>query len=461
MALIGSSTTSSSSSTSSLTVNFLNSLITATIAAQRQPINTLKAQKDQLNINRAIYSDLKSKLTDINSIVGNLRSGENTIFDNKSATSSSSSNLTATAASSAVNGTYTISITDLAKAHRIRSDQQTSATEALNLSGTFTINGKDITVETTDSLQGIVNAINNTEYDEGKSVSASIVNNYLVIDAGTTGADNKIAASDTSGTVFESLGVLDGADFKTTLQDALDASFTVNGINVTRASNTGLDDVINGVTLNLLDKTENTVTLKVQSDYTSIRAKVSAFVSNLNSTLSYLGTKLRTTANPENKTYTRGALAGDTIFSSLRMSLISTLRTHVTGSAEGDPEYLADIGITIGSGLTISLDTSKLDSAIGSNLNGVIGLFDGVMDKFESLLKPFVTSNSASNTLELYKNSVNTKIGNIEKRVKIMETALNKKQEALVKQYSSLYIQNVEFASQQYSLLSGVYSVIA
>jgi len=461
MALIGSSTTSSSSSTSSLTVNFLNSLITATIAAQRQPIDTLKAQKDQLNINRAIYSDLKSKLTDINSIVGNLRSGENTIFDNKSATSSSSSNLTATAASSAVNGTYTISITDLAKAHRIRSDQQTSATEALNLSGTFTINGKDITVETTDSLQGIVNAINNTEYDEGKSVSASIVNNYLVIDAGTTGADNKIAASDTSGTVFESLGVLDGADFKTTLQDALDASFTVNGINVTRASNTGLDDVINGVTLNLLDKTENTVTLKVQSDYTSIRAKVSAFVSNLNSTLSYLGTKLRTTANPENKTYTRGALAGDTIFSSLRMSLISTLRTHVTGSAEGDPEYLADIGITIGSGLTISLDTSKLDSAIGSNLNGVIGLFDGVMDKFESLLKPFVTSNSASNTLDLYKNSVNTKIGNIEKRVKIMETALNKKQEALVKQYSSLYIQNVEFASQQYSLLSGVYSVIA
>jgi flagellar hook-associated protein 2 len=442
-------------------VNFLNSLITATIAAQRQPIDTLKAQKDQLNINRAIYSDLKSKLTDINSIVGNLRSGENTIFDNKSATSSSSSNLTATAASSAVNGTYTISITDLAKAHRIRSDQQTSATEALNLSGTFTINGKDITVETTDSLQGIVNAINNTEYDEGKSVSASIVNNYLVIDAGATGADNKIAASDTSGTVLESLGVLDGANFKTTLQDALDASFTVNGINVTSASNTGLDDVINGVTLNLLDKTENTVTLKVQSDYTSIRAKVGAFVSNLNSTLSYLGTKLKTTANPENKTYTRGALAGNTIFSSLRMSLISTLRTHVTGSAEGDPEYLADVGITVGSGLTISLDTSKLDSAIGSNLNGVIGLFDGVMDKFESLLKPFVTSNSASNTLDLYKNSVNTKIGNIEKRVKIMETALNKKQEALVKQYSSLYIQNVEFASQQYSLLSGVYSVIA
>ena len=452
MALIGASTTSSTSSTN--TLNFLNSLITSTIAAQRKPIDTLKAQKDQLNINRAVYSDLKSKLTDINSIVDNLRSGENTIFDNKSATSSSSSNLTATATSSAVNGTYTISITDLAQAHRIRSDQQTNATEALNLSGTFTINGKDVTVETTNSLQDIVNSINNTEYDEGKSVSASIVNNYLVIDAGTTGADNKIVASDTSGAVLESLGVLDGADFKTTLQDAQDASFTVNGINVTRASNTGLNDVINGVTLNLLGKTDNTVTLKVQSDYTSIRAKVSAFVSNLNSALSYLGTKLKTTADPENKTYTRGALAGDTIFSSLRMNLISTLRTQVTSGAEGDPKYLADVGITVGNGLTISLDTSKLDSAIGSNLNGVMGLFDGVMGKFESLLTPFVTSDSSSNTLELYKNSVNTKIGNIDKRVQTMETALTKRQETLVKQYSSLYIQNVEFTSQQYSLLN-------
>jgi flagellar hook-associated protein 2 len=463
MALIGSSASSSTTS-GSLTTNFLNSLITSTLAAQRQPITTLNSQKDQLNIKKAIYSDLKDKLSTLKSITDDLKSNSaTTVFDKKTANSSDSSKLTATATSSATNGTYTISITDLAKTHRIRSDQQSSSKEALNLSGTFTLNGKNIAVDATDTLQDIVNTINNTEYDEDKGVSASIVNNNLVIEAKTTGVANKITASDTSGTVLASLGVLDGGDFKTTLQDALDASFTINGITATRSSNTGLNDVIDGVTLSLNGKTEgtNTITLKVQKDYASIRAKVGAFVSNLNSTLNYLEEKTKTIANPENKTYTRGALTGDTVFSSLRMNLFSKLRTHVTGSTEGDPEYLSDIGITVGSGLNLSLDTTKLDSAVGSNLDGVVKLFDEAMAQFKSVLDPFITSNSASNTLDLYSNSVNTKIQNIEKRVQTMETALSKKEESLVKQYSALYIQNIEFTSQQYSLLDGAYNVIA
>jgi len=463
MALIGSSASSTTSS-GSLTTTFLNSLINVTIAAQRQPITDLNSKKDQLNIKKAIYSDLKTKLSTLNSIIGDLKSNSaSTVFDNKTATSNNSSKLTATATSCAANGTYTITISDLAKAHRIRSDQQPSATEALNLGGTFTLNGKNITVNTTDTLQDIVNTINNTEFDEGKGVSASIVNKYLVIEAKATGEDNKITASDTSGTVLANLGILDGGNFKTTLQDALNASFTVNGINATRASNTGLSDVIDGVTLNLANKTEgtDTVTLTVQTDYTSIKAKVNAFVSNLNSTLNYLETKTRTVADPGNKTYTRGALTGDTIFTSLRMNLFSKLRTHVTGSEEGDPEYLSDVGVTVGNGLALSLDTSKLDSAVGSNLNGVIKLFDGVMDQFKSILDPFVNSNSSSNTLDLYSNSVDTKIQNITKRVQTMETALSKKEEALTKQYSAIYIQNIEFTSQQYSLFSGLYSTTA
>jgi flagellar hook-associated protein 2 len=463
MALIGSSASSSTTS-SSLSLNFLNSLITSTLTAQRQPITTLNSQKDQLNVKKAIYSDLKGKLSTLNSIMDDLKSNsDTTVFDKKTAISSNSSKMTATTTSIALNGTYTISITDLAKTHRIRSDQQSSSNEALNLNGTFALNGKNITVGVTDTLQDIMNTINNTEYDENKGVSASIVNNNLVIEAKTMGAVNRITASDTSGNVLASLGVLDGGDFKTTLQDALDASFTINGITATRASNTDLNDVIDGVTLNLNGKTEgtDTITLTVQKDYTSIRAKVGAFVSNLNSIISYLGAKTKTVANPENKTYTRGALTGDTIFTSLKMNLLAKLRTQVTGSVEGDPEKLVDIGITVGNGLALSLDTSKLDSAVGSNLDGVVKLFDEAMTQFKSVLDPFITSNSASNTLDLYSDSVNTKIQNIEKRVQTMETALSKKEAALVKQYSALYIQNIEFTSQQYSLLDGAYNVIA
>ncbi|MDQ1317504.1 MAG: Flagellar hook-associated protein 2, partial [Candidatus Poribacteria bacterium] len=114
MALIGSSVSSSTSTSTSttsntLTLNFLNSLITSTIAAQRQPITTLNSQKDQLNVKKAIYSDLKDKLSTLNSIMDDLKSSSaSTVFDNKTANSSDSSKLTATATSSAANGTYTI-----------------------------------------------------------------------------------------------------------------------------------------------------------------------------------------------------------------------------------------------------------------------------------------------------------------------------------------------------------------
>jgi len=462
MALIGSSGTNNVS-TGSLTTTFLNSLISAAISSQRQPINKLNDQKDQLNIKKAIYSDLKTKLKTLNTIVGDLKDSDNTIFDNKTAISSDNSKLTASVDSTAINGKYTISISNLAQAHSVRSDQQTSSTSALGLDGKFTINGKTITVVSADTLQNIANAINNTEFDEGKGVFASIVNNNLVLTAESTGVENQITASDTEGNVLESLGILSGGNFKTTLQDAIDASFTVNGISVTKSTNTGIEGVISGVKLNLLSKTgENeTITLTVQPDYVAIRSKVSAFVSNLNSTLSYIDAKTKTIADTENKTYTRGALAGDTVFTSLRMNIFSMLRTKVTSNSENEPQYLSDVGITIDTGLIIKLDTSKLDSAVESNIGAVKNLFDTIMENFETLLEPFVTTNESSNTLDSYSKSMNDKIKNIENRVKIMETAIKKKEELLIKQYSSIYIQNIEFTSQQYSLFNSYYSTRA
>ena len=456
MAILGTSATTSSSS-SGVSSTYLNSLISNIIKAERQPIDTLSAQKDQLNIKKAIYSDLKNKLLTLESIVGDLKSdSEDAILDDKAATSSDNGILTATVTSSAANGKYTISITDLAEAHTVSSDSQTSSTEALNLSGTFTLNGATIEVETTDSLRDIMEAINNADYETGKEVEATIINNRLVIKAGSTGTSHQLTASDTTGTVLTSLGVLDGGSFKTTLQAAEDAAFTVNGISVTRESNTGIDDVMDGVTLNLLKETEgaDTIDITVGPDYTNIRAKVSAFVSNLNSVVSYLTAKTRTSVNQTNQTYTRGALTGEMIFSSLKMSFFSALRTRVTGGSSDDPEYLSDIGITVETGLIVSFDTSEFDTALESNLDGIVQLFDGVMDQFLSVLEPFTTAASSSNMLDLHINSVETRIENIDRRIQIMEENLKKREETLIKQYGTIYAQNAQFTAQQYSILS-------
>lgn len=455
MALLGSSAINTP--TSGLTPTYINSLIKEALDAQRQPINSLTAQKDQLNIRKAVYSDLKSKLLTLETIIDDLTNTDgNSVFDARTATSSDSDMLTATANSEAARGNYTISISNLAEAHRVRSDQQSDDSEPLNLSGSFTINGKSIAVDTGDSLDDIMSSINNAQYEDGKEVIATIVDNYLVLEAASTGTDNQITASDTSGNVLSSLGIINGGSFKNTLQSAENASFTVNGIQIARQSNTSLDDVIDGVTLNLLSETDATVKLVVTPDYTGIRAKISAFVTNFNSTVSYLTAKTRTTADQEKQIYSRAVLSGDTIFSRLKADLVVAVRQQTTLEPQpDDPLYLEDIGISVGNKLDISLNTNTLNSALESNFDGVMRLFDGVMDRFLYILEPFTTENR--NTLDLYTDSVNTKVENIENRIERMEKLIKAKEELLIKQYGLLYLQNIEFNQQQFGMLD-IYS---
>ena len=463
MALLGISATTSSSS-SGLTTDYINTLIRATITAQRQPIYTLTAQKDQLNIKKAVYSDLKNRLSALKSIIDDLTSDDgNTIFDNKAAVSSNSNVITATATSEATNGSYTVSIANLAKAHTVRSDQQADSSEALNLSGTFTLNDVAIEVEIDDSLQDIMNAINSAEYEDDKGVTATIIDDYLVIEADSTGTSNQITYGDTNN-ILSDLGMLtDVGSFADPLQAAENAEFTVNGIVINRESNTDLDDVINDVTLNLLSETEGTETaeaeLEVSPDYAAIRAKISAFVSNLNGTIDYLLAKTRTNVDQEKEIYNRAALTGDTTFTRLRTKLVVAVRSQTAIEPEsiGDPTYLADIGITLGDGLKVSLDTDTLNSALESNFEGVTQLFEGVMQHFEYALEPFTTGISSSNTIDLYVESVSTKMDNIDNRIERIEKQLEAKEKMLITQYSYLYMRNIEFTQQQYGMLS-IYS---
>lgn len=462
MAVLGSS--ASRSASMGLTPSYINDLIRQTMSAQRQPITRLTAQKDELNVKKAVYADLKNGLMTFNNIVRDLDSDNgDTVFESQKLTSSDTDVLTATVdsdSSTAINGTYTFAVSNLAEAQMIRSDKQTSSSDALNLSGIFTINGEGITVENDDSLQDIANAINNADYEDGEEARATIVDDYLVIEAESTGISNQLSLSDTTGTVLETLGVLETGSVKTTLRNAEDAAFTVNDISITRASNTGLDDVIEGATLSLISETEgtDTVTLTVENDNTAVRSKISAFVSNLNATLNYLKSKTQTVVNQEEETYTRGVLAGDTIFSMLRSNLLSAVRLPTSLEPEmGDPVYLADIGISVESGLTLSLDTSELNDALETNFDGVMRLFDGVMDRFANILDPFTTEIVESNTLDLYSNSVDTKIENIDGRIDRIEKLLVIREEQLIGQYSALYVKNVQFTEQQYNML-GIYS---
>ncbi len=121
----------------------------------------------------------------------------------------------ASASTSAGPGTYGVEVRTLAQQAKLRGDRVVDSSAALGYSGTFTINGKDVSVSEGDSLTAIrdrINAANGGSASSG--VTASIVDvsateHYLTLTADATGASG-IRLTDGGG-VLASLGVSTGS----------------------------------------------------------------------------------------------------------------------------------------------------------------------------------------------------------------------------------------------------------
>jgi flagellin-like hook-associated protein FlgL len=85
-----------------------------------------------------------------------------------------------------------VNVSQLATAHQATSETQTDVNAALNLKGSFDINGAMITVEGSDSLTSIKDKINGAN----AGVVASIISNKLVITSTGTGVANAFTAQD-------------------------------------------------------------------------------------------------------------------------------------------------------------------------------------------------------------------------------------------------------------------------
>src|SRR5690606_2049611 len=117
------------------------------------------------------------------------------------------------------------------------------------------------------------------------------------------------------------LGLLDGAGFmKNELQAAQDAEFNVNGIDVTRGSNT-ISDAVSGVTFEL--KSVGSAAITISRDTQNTIAKVKAFVAQYNSTQDFLA----------DKTAQDAILQGD----STLIRLQSTIRLRAMDSLDVPP----------------------------------------------------------------------------------------------------------------------------
>jgi flagellar hook-associated protein 2 len=288
---IGLSPTSSSSS--SLALSGLASgvdwstLVTALANAERAPETKWKQQQTALINQNAAFTTIQGNLTALQTDVQTLQSSS--IYSSRTAQSSDSTKASAIAASGTNIGAYSFNITQLATATAINGASGVNAALSPdgNLSnvtigtagfatpvtaGTFTINGKQINIATTDTLQDVFNAISTAtngevtaSYDstsgdpnfdkitltdtQGNNIvlgSAADTSNFLQVARLYNGATSatSITSSATLGSVQLTPAMQD-ADLKTAVQGDSShlGSFTINGVSI--SYNTSSDSIRN------------------------------------------------------------------------------------------------------------------------------------------------------------------------------------------------------------------------
>jgi flagellar hook-associated protein 2 len=223
------STTSSTSSASNAALLQLSglasginwqSLITQLVAVERSPETQMQAQQTAFGTEKTDYQTIATDLALLGTDITNLTAPD--FFSSRTASSSDSTVATATASSGTALGNYTFNITQLATDAAMQ-----GATAAVNplsatndvsglvlanagfanpvTAGTFTVNGKSVTIATSDTLQSVFDKIST-------ATGGAVTGSY-------NASTDEITLSDTSGTAPIVLGsATDTSNFLQTTQ---------------------------------------------------------------------------------------------------------------------------------------------------------------------------------------------------------------------------------------------------
>ena len=237
------------------------------------------------------------------------------------------------------------------------------------------------------------------------------------------------------------------------LQAPQDNTFVVDGITIHRAANTGLTDVLPGVTLNLLATTTTSVSLSVNADTAAITEKVKALLAALNDVNDYIKAK----SSVDGSTYVRGPLAGEYSYTSLRVDLLGAAVRRVEPSTPDGPAYLEDIGVTFDENLRADLtNASALADKLNADPEAVAKLFNdetsGIARLISQLLDPYVASQGF---VDDDIDGIADRIRGIDTSIKRLEDRLALREKQLYREFTSLQQMLNSLVAQQ-SALGGI-----
>ena len=245
----------------------------------------------------------------------------------------------------------------------------------------FTINGESFTFDQDDTLSAVISKVNQS--DAGVTMSYDSFNDKLVLTSKTMGAGATLTASDTSGDFISKLLSTETA--------GQDAKLTLDGQALTRSSNTV---TVDGVTYTLKKETTSDVSVGVTQNTTATFDAIVKFVNGYNTLIDTIKGKLdedydrnyqpltdaqkSSMSDSDITAWEKKAKVGLLERDDMLQSFLDELRGAFMASVPGVSLTLKSIGITSSSYSDhgkLTVDESKLKSAIQSDPEGIMNLF--------------------------------------------------------------------------------------
>ncbi|PLX37732.1 MAG: flagellar hook protein [Hyphomicrobiales bacterium] len=385
-----------------------DALVEVSVAAKNVRADTIETEISENEVKLAAYEEMQSLLTTLSDAAYALSAPSGTsnssydVFNSRAAYTSATGD---TDADSAVfitvedgtdTGSFDLTIEQLATAHKVASAEASDNTAALGYDGSFTVqlgdgDSAEISLDSDMTLDDIAEAINAQSYLT--NVRASVVkvsdDSYQLVIYGTeTGQDLTLTAA-SGDDVLTGIGVLDGSGgIADELQAAQNAIITYDGITVTRTSNE-IDDLIDGVTLNLYEATgEDTITVEVSQNVDEIKDAIIALAEAYNAYREWALTQQETSS--AGGASSGAALFGDSTLRSVNSQIASALGTFI------DSESMALLGLSYDSSNMLVLDEDVLNEALLNDLDAVTSLLSFQMEASSADLSLLSHSNNGN-----------------------------------------------------------------
>ena len=373
----------------------ISALVEAETVAEKERI-----EQDETEYENKIsaFGIVKSELKNFQLVCKSLQDvGASTHKGSSSSTSTATFTNTGTTNNDDINASLVVS--QLASAHSLVSGA-VSSTGSLVGAGSLTIDfgtysttsstndgfsansaKSSFTVTTTSSTtlaqlrDAINNGVSDSDGDGEKDLTASIMYNganYVLVLKANQGVANALRVTAGAGSSDDLKNSFEYNTTDKTLTQtvaAADASFTIDGIAMTRSNNT-VTDLYRGYTLQLLTTNSSPITISASENTTELEGYLQQFVDSYNNT--YVNLQALSAAGPSMDT--SGPLVSDTTITRIQRTLRQFSSTSITGY-EGGTYSMSLLGVKTNRDGTLAFNKNTFQNTLSVNSNVVTAFF--------------------------------------------------------------------------------------